>query len=327
MFQSEQATHYCVDYLTGNLLSATGDQLGVVIGDQGWSGDGTEAASGLSEAQMKIMYESLKADTLAGVSLNVATLMAKPLTAPFMERNYNSAIGTAGLPSSMQYVSFKNESLETPALNQWAPKGGTISTLTCINTMEWQQSEVTPSNTQLHSLAFPLQAVSNDTAYDVHSEYHGKMAATGSTSMPSRTLSKEARQTSKEFESHRRFMVAEKLRALQELLPATLKVNQDSVHSNRESILDNTLGYIKYLELQVKDLSASRLGDESISAPLFFLEGHGHYYPHDKFFEEPLEGVFGELIEENQTAACRLLESKGLHVVPIGSVHALCGVE
>ncbi|KAJ8445946.1 hypothetical protein Cgig2_003822 [Carnegiea gigantea] len=308
MFQSEQGTHYCADYLTGNLLSATGDLLGVVIGDEGWSGDGTEAARGLSE-------ESLTADTLAGVSLNVATLMAKPLTEPFMEGNYNSAIGTVGLPSSMQYVNFKNESLETP----------------------------------VHSLAFPLQAVSNDTANDIHSEDHGKMATSGSTPMPSRSLSRKARQKSKEFESwsnrksvvliarhnnnsllvlfrrktarseilspcpfttvsrHRRFMVAEKLRALQELLPATLKANQDSVHSNRESILDNTLGYIKYLELQVK--------------------GHGHYYPHDKFFTEPLEEVFGELIEENQTAACRLLESKGLHTVPIGSVHALCGVE
>ena len=52
-----------------------------------------------------------------------------------------------------------------------------------------------------HSLAFPLQAVSNDTANDVHSEYHGKMATSGSTPMPSRSLYRKARQTSKEFES------------------------------------------------------------------------------------------------------------------------------
>uniref|UniRef100_A0A7C8YHM8 BHLH domain-containing protein n=1 Tax=Opuntia streptacantha TaxID=393608 RepID=A0A7C8YHM8_OPUST len=304
MFQGEQATYYCAEYLTGCLLSSPGDGPGDVIGVQGLSGDGTEAAGGLFEAQVKTIYESLTADTIAGVSRDVASLMTKPLTEPCIERNYHSTIGSAGLPSSMQSVNFKNESLETPVhLNHWAPEGGTISTLT-IDMMEWQQSGFAPSNMQL-----------------------GKITTSGSPPMPSRSISRKARQRSKEFESHRRFMVAEKLRALQEFLPATLKVSQDSVHSNRESILDNTIGYIRYLELQLKDLSASRLGGESISAPLFFLEGHGHYYPHDKFFGEALEEVFGELIEENQTAACELLESKGLHMVPIGSIHALCGAE
>ena len=60
------------------------------------------------------IYESLTADTIAGVSRDVTSLMTKPLTEPCIERNYHSTIGSAGLPSSMQSVNFKNESLETP---------------------------------------------------------------------------------------------------------------------------------------------------------------------------------------------------------------------
>jgi len=117
MFQGEQATYYCAEYLTGCLLSSPGDGLGDVIGVQGLSGDGTKAAGGLFEAQVKTIYESLTADTIAGVSRDVTSLMTKPLTEPCIERNYHSTIGSAGLPSSMQSVNFKNESLETPVVS------------------------------------------------------------------------------------------------------------------------------------------------------------------------------------------------------------------
>jgi hypothetical protein len=59
----------------------------------------------------------------------------------------------------------------------------------------------------------------------------------------------------------RRERIAERMRALQELVPNTNK-------TDRAAMLDEILDYVKFLRLQVKVLSMSRLGGAGAVAQL-----------------------------------------------------------
>lgn len=115
----------------------------------------------------------------------------------------------------------------------------------------------------------------------------------------------------------RRIRIAERLEALQELLPQSSKGNQASA-------LDDVIDHIKYLQLQIKDLSQSKLGGESSSEPFIFVEGYGHYMSHQEMHSEPLEEMVGKLLEVDPLAAAQLLENKGLFVMPMDFVEGLC---
>ncbi|XP_041020166.1 transcription factor bHLH7-like isoform X2 [Juglans microcarpa x Juglans regia] len=117
---------------------------------------------------------------------------------------------------------------------------------------------------------------------------------------------------------NRRLRIAERINALQELLPY-------SAEGGQASVLDDIIDYIKYLQLQIKDLSRSRLGGESSAEPLIFREGYGHYLS-QQMLNEPLEEMVGKLLEENPIAAAQLLESKGLFVMPIDLADGLCQI-
>lgn len=53
-------------------------------------------------------------------------------------------------------------------------------------------------------------------------------------------------------------------------------------------------------------------------------KGYGHYHPHGEMLDEPLEEILGNLFEENPAAASKLLESKGLYMLPMASDALLC---
>lgn len=47
------------------------------------------------------------------------------------------------------------------------------------------------------------------------------------------------------------------------------------------------------------------------------LQGYGHYFVAEQVMNEPLEEMMGKLLQVNPSAATKLLESKGLVVMPM----------
>ncbi|KAK9945366.1 hypothetical protein M0R45_010886 [Rubus argutus] len=102
----------------------------------------------------------------------------------------------------------------------------------------------------------------------------------------------------------RRVRIAERMTALEKLLP-------QSVEGGQEFVLDDVIDHIKFLQLQIKDLSKSRLGGGTITEPMIFREGYGHYFLHRQMMSEPLEEMIGKLLETNPVAANQLLKGQG----------------
>ncbi|GAV82730.1 hypothetical protein CFOL_v3_26181 [Cephalotus follicularis] len=125
-----------------------------------------------------------------------------------------------------------------------------------------------------------------------------------------------SRQRSLHVDRRRRTRIAERLKALQELLP-------HSVEGNQQSVFDDVIDQIKYLQLQMKELSRSRLGGEPTFNHFTFIEGYGHYVLHEQMTNEPLEEIMGKLLEINPLEATHLLESRGLYVIPIALAEVL----
>ncbi|GKU86631.1 hypothetical protein SLEP1_g1132 [Rubroshorea leprosula] len=114
----------------------------------------------------------------------------------------------------------------------------------------------------------------------------------------------------------RRLRFVERLKTLQELLPYP-------VEGSQASVLTDIIDYIKFLQLQMKELSRSRLGGEPTSDPFIFLEGYGHYILQEQMMNESLEDMMGNLLEINPSAATQLLESRGLYMMPMSTVEGL----
>ncbi|KAM2616329.1 hypothetical protein TB2_030744 [Malus domestica] len=129
----------------------------------------------------------------------------------------------------------------------------------------------------------------------------------GSLCQPHHIVSKQ-RTFSSEY--NRRMRIGERLSALQELLP-------EPAEGRQVCVLDDVIDQIKFLKLQIKDLSRSRLGGEPIAEPIIFREGYGHYFCHQQMLNEPLEEMIGNLLEVDVLAASELLEKKGLLLLPM----------
>ncbi|KAI7984103.1 Transcription factor bHLH66 [Camellia lanceoleosa] len=125
-----------------------------------------------------------------------------------------------------------------------------------------------------------------------------------------------SRQRATATDRTRRMRIAERLDALKELLPQPKE-------GSKASLLDDIIDHIKYLQLQIKDLSRSRLGGESTSDSFIFLEGYGHYLLQELMLNEPLEEMIGKLLEVNPLAASELLESRGLVIMPTAFAEGL----
>ncbi|XVF72447.1 hypothetical protein PTKIN_Ptkin12aG0122100 [Pterospermum kingtungense] len=117
----------------------------------------------------------------------------------------------------------------------------------------------------------------------------------------------------------RKIRIAESIKALQQLVP-------NSSERCQATVLDDTIDYVKFLQLQMKELSRSRLGGEQTSNRFVFLEGYGHYVLHEQMINEPLEEMMGKLLEINPSVATQLLESKGLYMMPRAVVDGLLRV-
>ncbi|CAK9157314.1 unnamed protein product [Ilex paraguariensis] len=125
----------------------------------------------------------------------------------------------------------------------------------------------------------------------------------------------------------RRERIAERIRALQELVPSVNK-------SDRAAMLDEIVDYVKFLRLQVKVLSMSRLGGAGAVAPLVtdmpissveeeVSEGGRSQPAWEKWSNDGTEKQVAKLMEENVGAAMQLLQSKALCIMPISLASAI----
>lgn len=125
----------------------------------------------------------------------------------------------------------------------------------------------------------------------------------------------------------RRERIAERIRALQELVP---NVNK----TDRAAMLDEIVDYVKFLRLQVKVLSMSRLGGAGAVAPLVTdmpvssieEEGNdtGRAQPAwEKWSNDGTERQVAKLMEDNVGAAMQFLQSKALCIMPVSLASAI----
>ncbi|XP_020095551.1 transcription factor UNE12 isoform X1 [Ananas comosus] len=124
----------------------------------------------------------------------------------------------------------------------------------------------------------------------------------------------------------RRERISERMRALQELVPNTNK-------TDRAAMLDEILDYVKFLRLQVKVLSMSRLGGAGAVAQLvadipLSVEGEAsesgskqHIW--EKWSTDGTERQVAKLMEEDIGAAMQFLQSKALCIMPISLAVAI----
>ncbi|KAE8686165.1 Transcription factor UNE12 [Hibiscus syriacus] len=125
----------------------------------------------------------------------------------------------------------------------------------------------------------------------------------------------------------RRERIAERIRALQELVPSVNK-------TDRAAMLDEIVDYVKFLRLQVKVLTMSRLGGAAAVAPLVTDiplssvedergEGGRSQPAWEKWSNDGMERQVAKLLEENVGAAMQFLQSKALCIMPISLATAI----
>ncbi|KGN66149.1 transcription factor UNE12 [Cucumis sativus] len=125
----------------------------------------------------------------------------------------------------------------------------------------------------------------------------------------------------------RRERIAERMKALQELVPSCNK-------TDRAAMLDEIVDYVKFLRLQVKVLSMSRLGGAGAVAqlvadvPLSSVEGEGiesgnNQQAWEKWSSDGTEQQVAKLMEEDVGAAMQFLQSKALCIMPISLASAI----
>ncbi|KAI3995709.1 hypothetical protein MKX01_020782 [Papaver californicum] len=125
----------------------------------------------------------------------------------------------------------------------------------------------------------------------------------------------------------RRERIAERMKALQELVPSSNK-------TDRAAMLDEIVDYVKFLRLQVKVLSMSRLGGAGAVAqlvadtPLSSVEeeasdGGSNRQAWEKWSTDGTEHQVAKLMAEDVGAAMQLLQSKALCIMPISLASAI----
>ncbi|KAL7198700.1 hypothetical protein ACSBR2_021076 [Camellia fascicularis] len=125
----------------------------------------------------------------------------------------------------------------------------------------------------------------------------------------------------------RRERIAERIRALQDLVPSVNK-------TDRAAMLDEIVDYVKFLRLQVKVLSMSRVGAAGAVAPLVTdipissveeetSEGGRNQPAWEKWSNDGTERQVAKLMEENVGSAMQFLQSKALCIMPISLASAI----
>ncbi|GFP90213.1 transcription factor bhlh69 [Phtheirospermum japonicum] len=123
----------------------------------------------------------------------------------------------------------------------------------------------------------------------------------------------------------RRERIAERMKSLQELVPNANK-------TDKASMLDEIIDYVKFLQLQVKVLSMSRLGGAAAVAPLVadkssevILVDRGKSGASSSNNEgmTVAERQVAKLMEEDMGSAMQYLQGKGLCLMPISLATAI----
>ncbi|XP_062199809.1 bHLH transcription factor RHL1-like isoform X2 [Phragmites australis] len=119
----------------------------------------------------------------------------------------------------------------------------------------------------------------------------------------------------------RRERIAERMKALQELVPNANK-------TDKASMLDEIIDYVKFLQLQVKVLSMSRLGGAAAVAPLvadMSSEGRGGGAAAAAGSDglAVTEQQVAKLMEEDMGTAMQYLQGKGLCLMPVSLASAI----
>ncbi|XP_021745765.1 transcription factor APG-like [Chenopodium quinoa] len=121
----------------------------------------------------------------------------------------------------------------------------------------------------------------------------------------------------------RRERIAERMKGLQELVPNANK-------TDKASMLDEIIDYVKFLQLQVKVLSMSRLGGAAAVAPLVAAsEGgvgrnsNGNQPTSTNDSMTITEHQVAKLMEEDMGSAMQYLQGKGLCLMPISLATAI----
>ncbi|KAF7146409.1 hypothetical protein RHSIM_Rhsim04G0194900 [Rhododendron simsii] len=182
----------------------------------------------------------------------------------------------------------------------------------------------------------PLQTHSfRQSAPQFHQAFPGQAAPSTTTSMPQppgirprvRARRGQATDPHSIAERLRRERIAERMRALQELVPSCNK-------TDRAAMLDEIIDYVKFLRLQVKVLSMSRLGGAGAVAqlvadiPLSSVEGDNSegecsQSAWDKWSNHDIEQEVAKLMEDDVGAAMQYLQSKALCIMPISLASAI----
>ncbi|PSS33818.1 Transcription factor like [Actinidia chinensis var. chinensis] len=163
----------------------------------------------------------------------------------------------------------------------------------------------------------------------VHQAFHGQPIPSTTVSVPQlpairprvRARRGQATDPHSIAERLRRERIAERMKALQELVPSCNK-------SDRAAMLDEIIDYVKFLRLQVKVLSMSRLGGAGAVAqlvadiPLSSVEGENSeggcsQSAWDKWSNHDIEQEVAKLMEEDVGAAMQYLQTKALCIMPI----------
>ncbi|PKA48271.1 Transcription factor bHLH69 [Apostasia shenzhenica] len=119
----------------------------------------------------------------------------------------------------------------------------------------------------------------------------------------------------------RRERIAERMKALQELVPNANK-------TDKASMLDEIIDYVKFLQLQVKVLSMSRLGGAAAVAPLVADMSEAaagtemRVSPANESMKAAEQQV-ARLMEEDMGSAMQYLQGKGLCLMPISLASAI----
>eukprot|EP00252_Welwitschia_mirabilis_P012854 TRINITY_DN2838_c0_g1_i3.p1 TRINITY_DN2838_c0_g1~~TRINITY_DN2838_c0_g1_i3.p1 ORF type:complete len:424 (-),score=62.66 TRINITY_DN2838_c0_g1_i3:871-2142(-) len=128
-------------------------------------------------------------------------------------------------------------------------------------------------------------------------------------------------------ERQRRERIAERMKALQELVPTCNK-------TDKGAMLDEIIDYVKFLQLQVKVLSMSRIGGAEAVAPLVAemssevsngLQLGRNASPTDESMALTEQQV-ARLMEQDTGAAMQYLQSKGMCLMPLSLAATLTGL-
>ncbi|KAG7021187.1 Transcription factor bHLH66, partial [Cucurbita argyrosperma subsp. argyrosperma] len=120
----------------------------------------------------------------------------------------------------------------------------------------------------------------------------------------------------------RRERIAERMKALQELVPNANK-------TDKASMLDEIIDYVKFLQLQVKVLSMSRLGGATASLPsqlVADMSSHSETFagaPASNDTMTVTEHQVVKLMEKDMGSAMQYLQGKGLCLMPISLATAI----